>query len=172
MIIIINIIIMTVYIAKEKPISEDESPTSLNRIKGINFWMERGKNKDQKLTEHKMLRTHPWKGGRPNLNITETINKGPQSGILFMLRILITKRIEAGFCEMKYFTASLTPLFNEKLMSIGITHNMLTSKHTHWIKTDDVLILIKIIFIKSRKNPEEFTTIIIHKPDLNLHRKN
>ena len=91
----------------------------------------------------------------------EIINKGVQIGSLFMHKILIIKRIEAGFCEIKYFTASLTPLFKEKLISMGITHNILTSKHTHWIKTDAVLILIKIIFIKSRKNPEVFTTIII-----------
>ena len=61
----------------------------------------------------------------------EIINKGVQIGSLFMHKILIIKRIEAGVCEIKYFTASLTPLFKEKLISMGITHNILTSKHTH-----------------------------------------
>ena len=135
--------------------------TSLSMTSGINFCKDSNKNKDQKFIEHRILKIHPWNGGRPSLNITDKINKKLHKDILFIHKTLIIRRIEAGFCEIKYFTASLAPLLREKLMSMGITQSILTSKQTHWIIMEAVLILIKIILSKSKKNPEEFTTIII-----------
>jgi len=98
---------------------------------------------------------HLWKGGTPNLNKIAIILSTADNEIESPNIMEIKNTTEADLWEMKYFTPVITESSFDLPSKIGIIHNILTSKHTHWSSKLSTLSAPRMHPNKIRKYPNK-----------------